>query len=466
MQSLFPCIINANFKDGVLFKVDKSCLSCHKQCISDRNLSIGKIVKCMNGVYIIRKSSVPDVYVGLNIAINQIDEDAVMREILFEEALYKWELMEHEIIEDFNKYDLILHKIWKTLLPLVDKADYSKINSTIIDLPVKFSERIIQDVRELRAVVTGANEKINTLDLKLFSVPRKIVKYVNSNTIKPSWEIKDGGIHVSLEELKRLSRVMNSDEGKRFSLSIKDFVNKLRQDAISIKRKVFAFNEWVHDIGHYMIRLDIVLPSPSQHQMMIDDLHTFDAVLTELSLLKVELNERFGVKAFENIYPRYKDKKTYEPYKVFHRHRFCYGDKVKWLGDDVEFRRKAKFVRWVDFIAMNLYSNAIKYLRNYPGAKEVATTFIQRKEGVEIAVRSFGPVVDKPMLAKLGLVRGRRATSARAYPGLGYGLYRVRTVCNQAGYKVWFTSEPEGSVCTGFALFGAHILIPEGCFVE
>ena len=115
---------------------------------------------------------------------------------------------------------------------------------------------------------------------------------------------------------------------------------------------------------------------------------------------------------------------------------------------------------------MNLYSNAIKYLKYYPGTKEVATTFLQHKEGVEIVVKSFGPLVDKPMLAKLGLARGRRAASARAYPGLGYGLYRVRNVCNQAGYKVWFTSEPEGTRFTGFALFGAHILIPENCFVD
>lgn len=464
MDSLFPCIIDGKLYDGLLFQSKECCHVCDKQCVANASVVSGKMCHCDRDVFI-RSNSSSICYVGLEEAVRSIGYQNVTHGIWFEDAFREWEKIKHEMTNNLEEYDRILRRMWDVLLPVVNTVDYSG-GSNVITMDRKFVEHINNGVRELRFVVSKANERINAFDLKSLSIPRPIVKYVAEYGIEPSWTTKNGGIHISLGDLHQLTQRMNSADRRLVSSNVVNNIKALRKEVIKIRRQIFAFNEWVHDLGHYMVRLDNVLPSGLQRQMIANNLHTIDALLTEVSLLKVELNERIGSKLFGNIYPRYKNRKTYEPYKVFHRHRFCYGDIVRWVGDKREFRRRAEFVKWVDFIAMNLYSNAIKYLKNYPGDKEVSTTFTQSDIGVEITVQSYGPPVNGDELATLGLHRGTRAKSANAYPGHGYGLYRVRNVCNAAGYKVWFTSDSAQSQYQGFALFGAHILIPEQCFID
>lgn len=471
MVSLLPYLKDERICDGVIFAAPDVCRSCERKKVFPclwRKMDNGAN-ECRYGECFFRRLKTGRCYVGLNKVPENYGPDFVMKVSAFDTAINDLRKSFDILQQNSNEYDENLMNLQKIVEPLARKIEISKINGSIVDVDEKDVAKIIADVGNLRRITTQSNEIINDPDIGRLKLAEEVLRLLcQSHEVSVEWNNKP--IVLTLDQLKELSRKRTDQERDESWINVQVAqrgVGDLAVLADKYLKGVNAFNEWVHDVGHYMIRIDKVMPKYSQNQMMVDDVRSLDALITELVLLKIELMDHLGLKSERKLRTRRISLPYYEPYKVFHRHRYCYyGERISWGKEKSEFWRRAKMVRGIDYMAMNLYSNAIKYLRDYPGEKNVETVFDQQPNGVEIRVSSFGPYVRPDELSRLGGEDEFRATSARTYRGMGRGLRRVRRVCKEAGYKVWFSSDAAQSAYPGFAKFTAHIFIPEDSFID
>lgn len=446
MSHLLPSLRDGRIDEGILVRIPDVCYACHLKgregcCKSKR---IGIIQQCRFGTAFYRKTSTGGCYLGINNIPFLLGQEALDEVVRHDQCVVETERTFSTLRCSSSSYDEKLKRLRLALRPWIKQADYSLPHGTTFRV-VEGEVRAVRDLVDcLRALTTEANDLVNSPDSTRLSIPTAIEEGLE--------RIIDGGGNV----------------GQRDGCVPLKMVLSQYRDTIDIyKNGVAAFNEWVHDVGHYMVRIDNALPTVDQAEICVDAVRSLDALTTELVLLKIDLMEQLGVSFSPVKLHSGKKSRWYEPYKVFHKHRYCYAESaLKWCKGGIEFRRRAKTVGGVDFIAMNLYSNAVKYIKKYPGEKSIKTDFVQCPEGVEICVESYGPLVTVDELQKLGFASGTRAAAAKSYRGAGRGLLRVRKVCEKAGYKVWFTSEKAYSCHRDFALFGAHILIPENCFQD
>lgn len=435
--------------NGTLVKVPSKCSVCplhllwKDSCTSNR----GVVKKCRWGHLYYRTRDGDVCFVGLEkcgtcVTPQQVEEihalDMTTAAIPKIVAVAK---------RNSSKYDTTLKRLREVLKPVFKMADSVKQKGGWIDVdPVKIDmvKDIIQTLREL---TNQTNAEVNRIPANELTIP-SLMRMMATNDLlgkKGDWSCDDANRgcfdkRVFLEVLKRID---------------------------GFKRKVKDFNQWVHDVNHFMVRLNNALPVDGQQKIAVDQIHSIDALTIVFMLLKEELMRCFGMMKGNKLSNWGGQSTGYYPYNLFHKHRQCYFDEgIAWKRGREDFRRKAKPAIGVDYVAMNVYANAIKYLRKYPGPKEVTTSFTTRDEGVEIIVSSFGPLVrceDLPKLFECGF----RTREARGLcMGSGRGLHRVKTVCDAAGYKVWCTSDADVSHYKGFGLFGVHIFIPNDKFFE
>ena len=268
----------------------------------------------------------------------------------------------------------------------------------------------------------------------------------------------------TLEKLRRINEIRQDPKlGGDFSLIVKyrNLIHNLQEEVERIRVAIDEFNEWIHDMGHYLVQIDKMLPlkTASDSIVLETDLHMLDALFSGIQL--IEMGLIMALRDDDDISTFYKEQKAhpYEPYKVFHKMRHIYTEKgIIWNSGDNEFWGKVEYADGVEFVAMNLYTNAVKYLEKFPGAKEIKTEFIQTEEGLEIQVSSYGPIPTVDELSRISYEKFR-AKSVENYKGTGRGLCRVRKICEDAGYR--FDIYVERDKAKGeFAPFVSKIFIP------
>lgn len=322
---------------------------------------------------------------------------------------------------------------------------------------------ILNDAIEyMRKLISDSNDMVNGIDVTGCQIPQNIILLFESYNHVLS-QIK--GV-IPLSCLKAIGSIIN-DEAKNKSFH---FVCKYRKDMKALlsdierfKDGIDAFNEWIHDMGHYLVQIDKILPSRNNNnvQMMEENVHRLDALLDGVRLLKIGLRMSLHGDDIMGSFKEEQNYHSYEPYKVFHKLRYCFVEKdIIWDDGQSAFWGKVLYAPGIEFVAMNLYSNAVKYLAKFPGEKRIITRFTQCEDGVEIIVESYGPIVTEDELEKISYSI-YRASSVCAYRGSGRGLCRVRKICEAAGYRFSINVKRDKGWNDKFMPFVVRILIPK-----
>lgn len=319
-------------------------------------------------------------------------------------------------------------------------------------------------IKEIRDLISRADDMVNDIDVERLDIEEKVVDFFfQFDGLLPA----EGETCFRLDELRKIVQIKaDAARGQVFSIVVKyrKCVKAVQEELLSLKIGINDFNAWVHDMGHYLVQLDRWLPCRCDDgvQMIEGDLQLIDALLSGIKLLETGLmmsltgDENIGVIESEH------ELNPYEPYKVFHKVRYMYNERgVIWR--DVEFWGKVAPARGIEFAAMNLYANAVKYLSQYPGEKVVSTLFAQKEDGLEIKVESYGPMLTEEEEKYIGNGMCFRAKVAYGYKGTGRGLCRVRRICEEAGYKFEIRVIRDKIRYGIYAPFVAVIFIPKTC---
>lgn len=433
--------------DGTLVKAPAKCLTCPLRLCGKTmcTTNCGVMKKCRWGHLYYRTRDGKACFVGLekcgvNITSQQLEEVYAL-----ESTIASIPRIVAVAKKNSAQYDITLKMLRDVLKPVFKKADSVKRKGGWIDVdPVKLD--IVKDIiQKLRALTNQTNVEVNRLSTKALVIP-SLMRIMAAKDLS------------EIDDLENQNGVPIGRFDRNAFLGILKRIDEF-------KKKVKDFNQWVHDVNHFMVRLNNALPAHDQQQVAVDQIHSIDALTVVFMLLKEELMRCFGLMRGNRLSNWGGQASGYYPYNLFHKHRQCYFDEdIEWKRGREDFRRKAKPAVGVDYVAMNVYANAIKYLRKYPGPREVSTSFHTQTDGVEIVVSSFGPIVRNDDLPKV-FDDGYRTKEAEATcAGSGRGLHRVKSVCDEAGYKVWCTSDAGASRYEGFGLFGVHIFIPNDKF--
>ena len=215
-----------------------------------------------------------------------------------------------------------------------------------------------------------------------------------------------------------------------------------------------------------MSRMQAVMPV-NRSVLSVDDLHSLDALIEALRILKQEFEEDLGIRSSNEVGISQNKQKPFDVYKLFHKYRYCfYKDGVNFVTPQTQFRKRLRPTPGVGTIALNLYHNAVKYLAEYPGEHKIETYFKETAQGVDITISSMGPIVMPEELIHLG-EKGFRTKAAREkHRGNGKGLARVIGVCKNSGFGYKFDSKCVSGCDKSFARFSATISIPSEKFLH
>lgn len=339
-------------------------------------------------------------------------------------------------------------------------------DSELLLFSANANARIHASIIGIRALISEANEVVNGVNVDRLFCPTCLIKLFRKfNSILPK-VTSPGRCIFRLSEIRKMQAVINDPEMSdafhfvcRYRRDFEAFLSEVDQFRVGVD----AFNEWIHDMGHYLVQIDNLLPNRADKDVQItkSDAHTLDGLLSGVRLLKVGLQMSLhgddimvSLRGEEKSHP-------YEPYKVFHKLRYCFVDKgIVWREGSRAFWGKVAPACGIEFAAMNLYSNAVKYVEHFQGEKAISTFFNQRESGLEILVESYGPLVDEEELRKISH-QVFRASSASGYKGSGRGLWRVRKICEAAGYEFQVYTKKGRFQKGNFAPFVARIFIPK-----
>lgn len=446
----------------IAFVASSRCCSCTEcQCLLTKKKD--KLCKCSHQECFYFSSKTHKCYVGIHELRKIVSENIIVKWIANYVRLDVIKMSIDDVVEIGLCFDDRLERVQK----IVHNLLVQNAPSSLITIPNQNLICMNEIISDIRGKISEVSDIVNEIDMSPLTIPREIEDL--QKVFYRSFNIKRAGatLHLSLEELKYISTLKDNLLGNnKFSLicQIQSMIKEYSTELSKIKSGIEEFNEWVHDMGHYLVQIDGVLPIMSSQIVQIprDSLHTLDALLCGVGNLKIGLMLSISEGYYTSSYFGMIDGESYyEPYKVFHKMRYCYGGEgIAWTDGPEKFRGKVKAVKGIEFVAMNIYSNAVKYLRDYKGEKNVKTSFVQRQDGLEILVESFGPRITHEELKRIGH-EPFRGMAAQNYKGSGRGLYRVAKICSALGYELQVKSGPVDKEYQEYALFGVQILIPK-----
>lgn len=346
------------------------------------------------------------------------------------------------------------------------KSAYKDSSDSLSKLPDADVILLNETISEIKRLTSKANYHVNNINVERLCIPDTVWEdFTKYDELLPPLETS--GVCLFRHDLLRKISQIREDpsQAKLFSLIAKyrKDLRKLRIVAAAYRFGINEFNQWIHDMGHYLTLIGRMRPRICGRdvQMLDEDLHTLDALFSGIRLLEMGL--QMSLRG-EDCFVGLSDHKQhpYEPYKVFHKLRYIYSEKgIIWRNGDTEFWGKVAPAKGIEFVAMNLYTNAVKYIENYPGPKEIATIFTQKDTGLEICIESYGPMPNEEEEQKISREPRFRASVAREYKGSGRGLCRVRRICEDAGYEFSINVLREKIRYAKFAPFVARIFIPK-----
>ena len=334
-------------------------------------------------------------------------------------------------------------------------------------MSAKDIQRITDCVSEIRRLTTYANDIVNDVRMEDLIVASEIKSlFAKFDHLLPEAEDEEACLY-SHEKLRTISALLADEkQGRQFGFVCK-YRKPMREFIAEIalfKTGADEFNEWIHDMGHYLVQIDKIVPMPNANgaQMTIEDVHALEALFSGIKLMELGLQMSFRGDDSLLTFESESQSKPYEPYKVFDKLRHIYDEKgITWKHGDNPFWGKVAAAKGMEFAAMNLYTNAVKYLANFPGEKIVSTDFVQADDGLEIIISSYGPLPSESEEGNISRVPMFRAECAKLYKGTGRGLCRVRRICEAAGYRFSIAVKRDMTRYETFAPFEAHIFIPK-----
>lgn len=371
----------------------------------------------------------------------------------------------HELLYKCLSYDVALSSLKNVVHAEAKKIDYGRHGDSLVIVKKVSLERMIAAVDEMSDLMDETNDLVNSLDTGSFEIPAFLEQFLYEAKTIGLLKSREG--RFSIEELRLFQEVKSkktlSSVGVPFEYAYE--LESLRNEILRNARAKELFDQWIHDANHYMCRLRFFLTKRLDNKLSLDSYHSIDALCSALITLRDEFASILGINTGQLCPMQKRD--TYQPYRLFHRYRYCYLDEgISWTSESDPFIRVAKYVEGIESVALNLYSNAVKYLSRYSGDKVIQTDFIQHETHVEIRITSMGPEVSSDEMDRI-LEGGYRAKTVRnIYPGLGMGLCRVRKICEDAGYKFTVSNGRKSCDCRGYCQFVAKIEIPNECFVD
>ena len=449
--------------EGLLCPMLESCRRCYlqrKKCCGD---AIGEISKCKFGNLYYRCFD-ELCFVGIHPSIEKwlgeyIDFDLDVILISYVLRVVK---------ECSDKYDIELDNLNRFVLGMTKLPIYK--SDGMINLEEDKCVELKDYIANLNDITQEVSSTISLLDEKVIKLPKELLRDLDLMPLDLRTLAKMvHGASFTLEQLRKLT-----EKFRLQSLHVEIqgqavvAIERLSESLGIIQDKFAQFDDWIHDVNHYMSRIQMLFPSSDALskgiKLHVDDLHSLDALVDALKTLKSEFEEEVGIA--KGSVEVLKQKNPFEIYKLFHKYRYCfYRDNVYFVPSQKRFVRKVKPLPGIGTVALNLYHNAVKYLDGYPGRHDIFTEFEEKSDSVSIIISSMGPVVNKEECGRLG-EKGFRADAAKkTHRGNGRGLARVVKVCQNCGLTYNFSSDRTKVDEFGFANFTVTINIPNALFV-
>lgn len=460
MNTFFPYIENGRGHDGIVVPLPQCC----KGCLGQKLKSDGNDCSCCERA-IARQLGGGIVQVMEAPSSLTLSESDVNTLFLIDAALIVIRDFVPELMKQSEAYDEVLLSLYRRIVKIARKTDYTKRHGTLVVIKKDDIDRLNRDLDELNEISECCNAIVTDVDIWNIQIPFALSAFMD-DLEKRGFPIRKGLRVFSQTDLGKISALMASSELGLYGIPLKTApaIWRLCVEYKKANESGDSFSQLIHDANHYMCRLRKFLELTYNNQFEVDTIHSIDALIGALCSLKVEFNELCGKAS--GLDQEWQTRKSYRPYRLFHKFRYCYwGEGIKWIPGGEEFDREAYYARGIESAVLNIYSNAVKYLVKYQGERKVTTSFCQKGDYVEITVSSMGPVVKDEEKMRL-TEDGYRAESVReVYPGNGRGLFRIKKVCDEAGYA-FAVDQLEPVDNSSFALFVVRICIPNGCFLS
>ena len=243
---------------------------------------------------------------------------------------------------------------------------------------------------------------------------------------------------------------------------------QLIEEQVKQNEVIYSLRRFLHDIGQYLFGMGNLLPVATKPNAYVScsatDIRSIAAFVSALKSLKREFfRYRDPVSTM--------DRRTFEPFPLFYKYRLCFECRdVKIEVRDLNQQpgmydhETIEGPEGFEFVALNLISNAVKYLPRTESKYRTINIVLNRDvSGLNIQVSSWGPKVEKSEISFLGK-RGFRSRDARKADssGQGLGLSRMILYAKNANFEIGFSSGGETIVCCGieYSIFKVSILIP------
>lgn len=448
--------------EGLLYPLLETCKKCgrlrKKKFCGD---VVGEVSRCEYGIQYFRY--LEDIcFIGIPPALSQ---DIIDNCVGFDWNVVLINYILSRVIMCNEKYNQELQILHQFIKNLSKPLDYNK-KGQVAPLDLSDYHELKGHVENLSNITNEVSSTISLLGDQLIRLPGVIESEIDErfSAIIPIVKTGDNPC-LSMEQLKMLREKI---ELSNLSACISGMtclkIKRLAEELTAIQSRFALFDDWLHDVNHYMSRIQMVIPSSGAMLMDVEAVHSLDALVDALRILKSEFEDELGISKCSEERGR---QAPFEIYKLFHKYRYCfYTDDVYFVPGKKRFSRRLKPIPGIGTIALNLYHNAVKYLADYPGRHDIKTEFEEMKDSVKIVISSMGPVVGKDEIARIG-EKGFRAEAARkSHRGNGRGLAKVIKVCENSGFGYKFNSERTAVDAFGFARFSASITIPNNLFVS
>ena len=463
-RGLLPTLRGAVVSDGILLKAPSKCRNCYSPGRGPfcGNSVGGSVQRCKFGESFIRDIASGQCSVGLSGAGRFSDGQLVEMSEL-DGRFHALQTIFREVKKISKDYDAKLSRLRIAVDKISDSVDYSKKSVKLMKISEDSREEIQKLIETLSSDIDAVNDLVNSFDYEGLSFSG-FLKDAISDFDRRMDPFRPDGAVFSLENLRRAGEALAAlDKGALQTTEQANEVRALQNDVDNILDKVLIFNEWVHDANHYMCRIQRAACSRDDGVVRVDRIHSLDALVDALISLKRDIGE--DLLGARSIPGAAEDWRYYEPYRLFHKFRYCYWDEGADFQTDGENRNfKVKYVRGMESLVLNIYSNAVKYLPDEGEySRTVYTSFRETERGLAISVSSWGPVVEDGERGHLGEVGFRARAARNMCKGRGQGLSRIRKVCERAGYEL--TIDPAPAKGGGYALFTIGVVIPRESFM-
>ena len=463
MRHLLTYFKEGKMDAGILCPMLESCRKCYlqrKRCCGD---AIGEIAKCKFGNLYYRCFD-ELCFVG----IHPLLAETAKEYIDFDLDVILTSYVLQALKEYSDQYDAELKKLKQLVarMPISTNSNRKEMIKLAGDKCIELKDY----VANLNDITQEVSATISLLDDKKTLLPHGLKRDLSSMPIdlKLIAKVEQDGFF-TLEQLKRLAENFKLEStGLVISGQTGVAIERLSEVLRIIADQFALFDDWIHDVNHYMSRIQMLFPSSDglvkDIDINVDDVHSLDALVSALKTLKSEFEEEIGISKSSGEMSK---RSSFEIYKLFHKYRYCfYRDNVYFVPSRNRFKRKVKPLPGIGTVALNIYHNAVKYLVGYPGQHDIETEFEEKSDGVSIIISSMGPVVNKEESAHLGEKGFRASAAKKSHRGNGKGLARVVKVCQNCGLSYQFISDRTAVDSLGFARFTVIITIPKALFVD